>query len=157
MNRIIFFLVVVYLISAVGAWALFSKNTGTNIAIGSELAAVKQELASAQKALETEKAQREIAEKKNSNARTNAAFLSLALCPVLDATNKNALCVKNGAEWLSQTMILGTAITDPNVKAKMDTLLVSLGSKTKPTAKQLYEMLKPTETESLRSLVETLK
>ncbi|MBI5078244.1 MAG: hypothetical protein HZB11_02710 [Candidatus Yonathbacteria bacterium] len=157
MKRIIIFLVIVYLVSAVGAWALFSKNMGTNAKISRELKVAKKEIADAKSALDTEKATLHTLEKKVSDARINATFLALAICPALEATNKNAPCVKNSTEWFSQTILSGTALTDPEAKAKMDSLLVSLGSTKKPTAKQLYEMLKPIESGSLKALIEDLK
>lgn len=157
MKRVVFFLVIVYLVSAVGAWALFSKNTGTNANISRELEVAKKKLADAKNTLDAEKAAREVLEKKISDARANATFLSLALCPVLDATNKNAPCVKNSTEWLSQTILSGTALTYADAKTKMDALLVALGNTKKPTAKQLYEMLKPIESGSLKALIEDLE
>lgn len=157
MNRIVIFFVVVYLASAVGAWAFYSKNMGTSATLAEELTATKAELAVAKTALDTEKASRAEGEKKITNARTNASFLSLALCPTLEATDKNALCIKNGTEWLSQTIISGTALTNTDAKTKMEALLIALGKKTKPTAKQLYEMLKPIEVDSLKALSENLK
>lgn len=157
MNRIVIFLVVVYLASAVGAWAFYSKNMGAGASLTQELTTTKADLATANTALGTEKTSRTELEKKIADARINASFLSLALCPTLEATDKNALCVRNSTEWLSQTIISGTALTSPDAKTKMDALLIALGKKTKPTAKQLYEMLKPIEVDSLKALTENLK
>lgn len=157
MKRIVNFLLIVYIISAFGAWALFSKNTQTNVQLTQEISANKTEIASLKNALDAEKSNRAALEKKVSDAHANAAFLVLALCPTLEATDKNALCVKNNTEWFSQTLIAGAALTEPSVKPKMDELLVSLGNKKKPTAKQLYEMLRPIEVESLKALSESLK
>lgn len=157
MNRIVIFFVVVYLASAVGAWTFYSKNMGANASATQELVATKAELAVAITTLDTEKASHAELTKKIADARTNASFLSLALCPTLEATDKNALCVKNSTEWLSQTIISATALTSPDAKTKMDALLIALGKKTKPTAKQLYEMLKPIEVDSLKALTENLK
>ena len=157
MKRIFIFLIIVYLVSALGAWALLSKNTGTNVALTQELATIKNELATAKNALEAEKGSREGLEKKVSEARANATFLALALCPTLEATNKEALCIKNSTEWLSQTILSGTVLTSPEAKEKMEALLIALGAKKKPTAKQLYEMLKPIEIDSLKALAENLK
>ena len=94
---------------------------------------------------------------KLTTARVNVSFLALALCPMLENTNADALCIKNGTEWLSQTIIAGTALTDPEAKTKMEILLTELGGKTKPTAKQLYELLKPIEAASLKALEHNLK
>ena len=157
MKRIVFFLVIVYLVSAFGAWVLFSENVGANVVLNQELAVVKTELANTKTDFEAEKIARVEAEKKIIDARVNASFLALALCPTLEATDKNALCVKNSTDWLSQTILSGTALTDADAKTKMDTLLVALGKKTKPTAKQLYEMLKPIEVDALKALTENLK
>lgn len=157
MKKIVAFLVVVYVVSAFGAWVLFSKNVGANVVLIQELATVKAELTGTKTALESEKTARVDAEKKITDARVNSAFLALALCPTLEATDKNALCVKNSTEWLSQTIMSGTTLTSTAAKIKMDALLVALGKKTTPTAKQLYEMLKPIEVDSLKALTESLK
>ncbi|OHA79142.1 MAG: hypothetical protein A2747_01420 [Candidatus Yonathbacteria bacterium RIFCSPHIGHO2_01_FULL_44_41] len=157
MKRAFIFLVVVYFLSAFGVLVFFLKNTGANATLTQELNATKTELASVKTTLDTEKTSREALEKKIVAARANALFLSLAFCPTLEATNKDAPCIKNSTEWLSQTIIAGTALTDTVAKTKMEALLIALGGKTKPTAKQLYEMLKPIEVESLRALTETLK
>lgn len=157
MKRIVIFLIIVYLVSALGAWALLSKNTQTNTSLAGELVTIKNELSSAKSAFETEKLSRETLEKKIADARASATFLSLALCPTLEATDKDALCMKNSTEWLSQTILSGTALTSPEAKAKMEALLIALGAKKKPTAKQLYELLKPIEIDSLRVLTENLK
>lgn len=157
MNRVVIFLVVVYLASAVGAWTFYSKKMEASASLAQELTAIKAELAVAKTALDGDKKSRAELEKKFADARTNASFLSLALCPTLEATNKDALCIKNGTEWLSQTIISGTALTNSDAKAKMDALLIALGKKTKPTAKELYEMLKPIEVDSLKALTDNLK
>ncbi|MBI5799023.1 MAG: hypothetical protein HZB10_03775 [Candidatus Yonathbacteria bacterium] len=157
MNRIIIFLVIVYLVSALGAWALFSKNVGTNATLSREIAMIKIELDGAKTAIEAEKTSRVAIEKRIVNARVNATFLELALCPTLEATNKNAPCIKNSADWLSQTIILGTALASTDAKSNMDALLVALSKKTKPTAKQLYEMLRPVEVIALRDISTALK
>ena len=99
----------------------------------------------------------EALENKIADASVNTAFLALALCPTLEATNKEAPCIKNSTEWLSQTIISGTALTDPDAKTKVDALLVALGKKTKPNAKQLYEMLRPIEIDALKALEEGLR
>lgn len=157
MKKIVLFLVVVYALSAFGAWVLFSKNVGANVVLLQELNAIKAELSATKTALDSEKASREALEKKIADARVNSSFLALALCPTLEATDKNASCVKNSTEWLSQTIMSGTTLTSPDAKTKMETLLTALGKKTKPTAKQLYEMLKPIEVDSLKALTESLK
>lgn len=157
MTKTIKFLVGLYLVSAVGALALFATNAGTNTNLTKELAATKNELATAKNTLESHVAERAILDKKVAEARANAAFLSFALCPALESANANALCIKNSTEWFSQTVQAGTLITDPDTKIKMDMLLVSLGSKKQPTAKQFYEMLKPVEVNSLRAIAENLK
>lgn len=157
MKKVVIFLVVVYTLSVFGAWVLFSKNVGANVVLNQELALVKTELANTKNKLDAEKNARDQMEKKIDAAKINASFLALALCPTLDATNKDAPCVKNSTEWLSQTILSGTALTDTQEKMKMETLLVALGKKTKPTAKQLYEMLKPIEVDALKNLVEILK
>lgn len=157
MKRIVTFLVILYVISTFGAWALFSKNTATNVQLAQEIGAKNAEIESLKNTLETEKSARVTAEKKIYDARTNSNFLTLALCPTLEATDRNALCVKNNTEWFSQTVIAGTVITSPLVKAKMETLLAALGSKMKPTSKQIYEILRPIEAESLKALTENLK
>ncbi|SRR3989344_4701928 len=157
MKRIVIFLVIVYLVSVVGVWALFSKNTNTNVTISRELETIKNELVDTKTSLDAEKSSKAVLEKKISDASANALFLSLALCPTLEATDKNALCIKNSAEWFSQTIQAGTLITDTETKTKMDAFILSLGGKKSPTAKQFYESLKPIEIESLRTLVEGLK
>lgn len=157
MKRIVIFLTIVYLVSALGAWALLSKNTKMNASLAGELVTTKNELSSAKSALEAEKLSRDTLEKKITDARANATFLALALCPTFEATDKDALCIKNSTEWLSQTILSGTALTSPEAKTKMETLLIALGAKKKPTAKQLYELLKPIEVDSLKALAENLK
>ena len=157
MKKIVLFLIVVYALSAFGAWVLFSKNVGANVVLLQEIATLKTELTATKTTLETEKISREALEKKVADARVNSSFLALALCPTLEATDKNAPCVKNSTEWLSQTIMSGTTLTSPDAKIKMDALLVALGKKTKPTAKQLYEMLRPIEVDSLKALTESLK
>ncbi|HBB43797.1 MAG: hypothetical protein UW27_C0002G0067 [Parcubacteria group bacterium GW2011_GWA1_44_13] len=157
MKKIVLFLVVVYALSAFGAWLLFSKNVSGNVVLTQEIASLKSELSLAKTTLEAEKTARINAEKKITDARVNSAFLALALCPTLEATDKNAPCVKNSTEWLSQTIMSGTTLTSPDAKAKMEALLVALGKKTKPTAKQLYEMLRPIEVYALKALSENLK
>ena len=157
MKKIVLFLVVVYALSAFGAWLLFSKNVSGNVVLTQEIASLKSKLSLAKTTLEAEKTARINAEKKITDARVNSAFLALALCPTLEATDKNAPCVKNSTEWLSQTIMSGTTLTSPDAKAKMEALLVALGKKTKPTAKQLYEMLRPIEVYALKALSENLK
>lgn len=157
MKIFVVFLVLVYAISAFGAWTFYSKNLAITAQTLNELTVAKSELTATKTALDTEKTAREALEKKIADARVNVSFLSLALCPALEATDKNAPCVKNSTEWLSQTIISGTALTSVDAKTKMDALLTALGKKTKPTAKQLYEMLKPIEVDSLKALTENLK
>ena len=157
MKKIVVFLVVLYAVSAFSVWGFYSKNTAVNTKTASELTVAKGELIAIKTAFEAEKASREALEKKIVDASVNSTFLALALCPTLETTDKNALCMKNSTEWLSQTIISGTALTSPEAKAKMDALLVALGKKTKPTAKQLYEMLRPIEVDSLKALTESLK
>lgn len=157
MKKVVIFLVVVYTLSVFGAWVLFSKNVGANVILNQELANVKTKLANTKTDLDAEKTARAEAEKKIADAKINASFLALALCPTLEATNKDAPCVKNSTEWLSQTILSGTALTDAQAKAKMETLLTALGKKTKPTAKQLYEMLRPIEVDALNALTEILR
>lgn len=157
MTKTIKFLIGLYFVSAVLAWALFTTNTGTNINLAKELAATKNELATTKSTLESHVTEHAILDKKVAEARANANFLSLALCPAVESANVNALCIKNSAEWFSQTVQAGTLITDPDTKTKMDMLLVSLGSKKQPTAKQFYEMLKPVEVNSLKAITENLK
>ncbi|MDO8604830.1 MAG: hypothetical protein Q7K40_05575 [bacterium] len=157
MKRIIIFLVLLYLISALGVWAFFSKSASTTASLSKELSATKNEIAIVKSSLDAEKVARVMFEDKVSHARANATFLSLALCPTLEATNKEAPCIKNSTEWLSETLVSGTALTSPDTKEKMDALLVALSKKVKPTAKQLYEMLKPIEVSSLKALVENLE
>ena len=157
MTKTIKFLIGLYLLSAIGVWALFSQNTETNTSLMQELDKTNGELAAVKTILETEQAIRALTDKKISEARTNINFLTLALCPTLEATNKDALCIKNNAEWFSQTIQAGTLIATPETKAKMDALLISLGSKKQPTAKQFYEMLKQIEIDSLKALSRTLK
>ncbi|HAS85024.1 MAG TPA: hypothetical protein DCS23_03085 [Candidatus Yonathbacteria bacterium] len=150
MKRILILLVVLYTIFVFGAWFIFSENTRTKATLASEISNLKTEIA-------MEKSLRITLEEKIAESRVNASFLALALCPTLEATNKEAFCIKNSTEWLSQTITSGTALTDTDAKAKMDVLLVALGKKTKPTAKQLYEMLRPIEVDALKALTENLK
>lgn len=156
MNRAVIVLIIIYVISALGGLYLFSKKTTSTTAHINELISVNAELSLAKTVLEKEKSSRIVLEQKIMDARTNGAFLALALCPALEATNKDALCIKNGTEWLSQTILAGTTLTSPEAKTKMDALLVALSKKTKPTAKQLYEMLRPVEVDALRALVDGL-
>lgn len=156
MKRVTIFFAFVYTLTAFGGWMFFTKNMDKNTALAQELSVTKAELLLLKAALSTEKMAREALEKKIADARANETFLSLALCPALEATNQDALCVKNSTEWLSQTIIAGTALTNTETKTKMDSLLVALGGKTKPTAKQLYEMLKPIEVDSLKALRQSL-
>lgn len=156
MKRVFVFFTVVYILSAFGGWMFFTKNMNENMALTQELSVTKAELLSLKATLDTEKVSREALEKKIADARANVTFLSLALCPTLEATNKDALCVTNSTEWLSQTILAGTALTNTEAKTEMDSLLIALGGKTKPTAKQLYEMLKPIEVNSLKALAEHL-
>lgn len=157
MKKALVFLVIIYAVGGFGAWTFYSKNIATNTETANELATSKSELIATKTALDRELASREALEKKVADARVNSAFLALALCPTLEATDKNAQCVKNSTEWLSQTIISGTALTDADAKTRMDALLTAIGKKTKPTAKQLYEMLRPIEVASLKDLVEVLK
>lgn len=157
MMRIIFFMVVVYFFSILGGWVLTSKNAQTNAQISKELASVKNELAGARTNLATEKTAREALEKKIAEAQNNAKFLSFSLCPLLELSDKNAFCVKNKTEWFSQMMVSGTGITDPATKEKMDALLISMGGTKKPTAKELYELLKPVTLSSVKAIEENLK
>ncbi|PIX57323.1 MAG: hypothetical protein CO060_00420 [Candidatus Yonathbacteria bacterium CG_4_9_14_0_2_um_filter_43_16] len=157
MKRIHIFLFVLYIIFVFGAWFIFSENTSEKATLVSEITNLKTELANTKNDLDAERSLRVILEEKISGSRVNASFLALALCPTLEATNNEAFCIKNSTEWLSQTIISGIALTDPEAKAKMETLLVALGKKTKPTAKQLYEMLRPIEIDSLKALTKNLK
>lgn len=157
MNRFNIFLTIIYICSAVLVGVFFIKNNDAKSSLAQELSTAKKDLASANTAFETEKAARENLEKKIAQARLNANFLSLALCPTIETTNKEALCFKDSAGWISEMLITGTAIPNAEVKEKIDLLLVALGNKTKPTTKQLYEMLKPIEVESLRILNENLQ
>jgi len=157
MKRIHIFLFVLYIIFVFGALFIFSENTSEKATLVSEITNLKTELANTKNDLDAERSLRVILEEKISGSRVNASFLALALCPTLEATNNEAFCIKNSTEWLSQTIISGIALTDPEAKAKMETLLVALGKKTKPTAKQLYEMLRPIEVDSLKALTENLK
>ena len=155
-NTVVIF-AIIYVASLAGGGYLFLKNKTTAGALTQEIATTKAALATVQTNLNTAQAAQTDLKKKITEANANAEFLTLALCPTLESTNKDALCVKDNTEWFSQTMQAGTMITDPDTKMKMDTLLVALGAKTKPTAKQLYEMLKPIEIGSLIALTENLK
>lgn len=148
-NIIIIFLVILYLVSALGTWVLLSKKTSINRDIASELVATKSLLATEQTAHAT-------LDKNISEARANASFLSLAFCPIVE-TDKDALCVKDSMEWFSQTIQTGTTLTNADTRAKIEMLLVSLGNKKKPTAKEFYELLKPVEMSSLKALTESLR
>lgn len=149
MKNVVKFLIGLYLISAFGVWALLSKNASTNIELEHELTNTKNLLIAKQ----TENAE---LNQKIASARSNIEFLSLTLCPVIE-TSKEALCVKNSTEWFSQTIQIGTTFEDPEIKGKMEDLLITLGSKKRPTSKEFYELLKPIEAGLLKSLTENLK
>lgn len=151
MKRALIFVTILYILSAAGGGYLYLKNKVSN-----ELE-VKKVIITLKADLSAEQAKTAGLEQKITSSGINAKFLALALCPTLQATDENALCVKDNTEWFSQTIIAGTMITDADTKSKMATLLVSLGAKTKPTSKQLYEMLKPIEASSLKVLSENLK
>ncbi|MFZ2831556.1 MAG: hypothetical protein WAZ40_00150 [Minisyncoccia bacterium] len=150
MKKIVIFLTVLYLVSIFGAWGLFLQNTSTNRGLAHELEIVNR-------ALLAERPTQDALKKKITSAQKNAKFLALALCPTLEATNKDAFCVKNSTEWLSQTILAGTELTDSEAKEKMDELLLALGNKTRPTAKELYDLLRPIEVSALNRLIEDLK
>ena len=153
MNKVITFLIVLYLATFAGGWWLVSgalRATGT----------AQVTLATAEKTIaekDAEIATLKSTNKKFSEVQANALFLSLALCPTLEATDKNALCVKNGTEWFAQTIAAGTVIADPEIKGRMQMLIQSLSTKERPTAKQFYELLKPLEARSLKVITEILK
>lgn len=149
MKRTLIFLVFVYLVSAAGAWVLLSKKAAASATTTNELAATKS-------ILETEQVKNGELEAKIAAARANTEFLSLALCPTIE-TSKDALCVKNSTEWFAQTIQTGTTLSDADTKTQIEALLVSLGKKKQPTAKEFYDLLKPIELSSLKSLAETLK
>ena len=81
MKRIVIFLVIVYLVSVVGVWALFSKNTNTNVTISRELETIKNELVDTKTSLDAEKSSKAVLEKKISDASANALFLSACCRP----------------------------------------------------------------------------
>lgn len=157
MKRLIILFTILYVVTLASGGYFFFMNKVSNETVAQELATTKSALTGVQNNLEAEQSAQTELQKKITDANTNATFLARALCPTLESTNKEALCVKDNTEWFSQTMLAGTMITDPDTKTKMDALLVSLGAKTKPTAKQLYEMLKPIEVGSLKALTESLK
>ncbi len=155
-NIIIIFLVILYLASALGVWIFLSKKTSVGAGIARELVATKSLLSTEQMARATLQTARATLDKNISEARANASFLSLAFCPILE-TDKDALCVRDSTEWFSQTIQAGTTLTNTDTRAKIEMLLVSLGNKKKPTAKELYELLKPVEMSSLKALTESLR
>ena len=157
MNKLTTSLIIIYALTSLGGWYIFSKNASTNTTLSRELLGTKNELSITKDKLVSEQAALTSLKNKTTEAYANAAFLALALCPTLEATNKDALCVEDNTEWFSQTIQTGTLITDHDIKNRMGALLVSIGAKKKPTAKQLYEMLKPIESDSLKALVENLK
>lgn len=157
MKSTIVLFTIIYVASLAGGGYVYLKNKTSAGALAQELDTTKSVLVSVQSDLAKEQSAQAELKNKIAVARLNAKFLALALCPTLETTDKSALCIKDNTEWFSQTMIAGTLISDQNTKTKMDALLVSLGAKTKPTAKQLYEMLKPIEVDSLKALNESLK
>lgn len=156
MNNIIKFLIILYLASALGVWVFVSRKMSANADLNVANATLVRELATTKNMLVVEQTTNETLRNKISDARANADFLSLALCPTLE-TSKGALCVKDNTEWLSQTIQTGTTLTNTDTKTKMGILLVSLGGKKKPTSKEFYELLKPIETSSLKALIESLR
>ena len=157
MKKTLVFLIILCVASISTGGYLYIKNTNLSGSAMKELATAKEALAVAQSALDAAQSKNSENKSKIAEASANAKFLTLALCPALESSNKEALCMSDSTEWFSQTMIAGTMISDPTTKSKMDTLLVSLGAKIKPTTKQLYEKLKPIEVDSLKALSENLK
>lgn len=149
MKFFVVFLILLYVVTGGIGFKIYNeKVSGIDVA--------NREIETMKSAQEKEVVLKRELEGKMIAARTNAAFLALALCPTLENTNTDALCIKNGTEWLSQTIIAGAALTDPKAKAGMEVLLTKLGEKSKPTAKQLYELLKPIEAASLKALEKNL-
>lgn len=156
MNRIVAFLTILYLILFAGGWWLLSGNLHTLSVTKDSLTASESLRIEKESEIATLRAENETLKKKIADSRTSVAFLALALCPVLE-TSKDALCIKNGTEWLTKTIESGTSLSDPLAKEEMAKLLVSFSGKKQPSAKQFYELLKPVEIRALSSLAETLK
>ncbi len=154
MKKIILFLVVLYIAPLAGGWFFYTKTIQTDL---QDAKALEQSFTKVEQDLATQKAENELLKKKIADARVYASFLSIALCPVLESTDKEALCIKNNTEWFVQTIESGTSLPDQEAKDKMTTLVMSLTSKITPTAKQIYETLKPVEVRALKMLTESLR
>lgn len=150
MKFFLIFLILLYVVTGGIGFKIYNEKVV-------EIDTANQEITALKSAEESRSKLESTHDEKLSAARANTAFLILALCPTLENTNTDALCIKNGTEWLSQTIIAGAALTDPEARAKMEVLLTKLGGKTKPTAKQLYELLKPIEVAALKALERGLK
>ncbi len=157
MNKIIAFLIVLYLVFFAGGWWLLSGTMRTAEDAKIALGITQNNLATKEAELAAQKTENEALKKIIADARAYASFLSLALCPLLEATNKEAPCIKNNTEWFAQMIESGTVLPDQEAREKMTALIMSLTGKTKPTAKQLYETLKPIEVRALKMLTETLR
>jgi hypothetical protein len=150
LKRLIIWFTILYIVTIGAGGYFYSQGKSAEKYVENNLSSMKAQI-------ESQQAEIKNLQTKISTASANAKFLSLALCPTLEASDKNAPCIKDNTEWFSQTMLAGSIISDSDTKAKMDSLLISLGAKTKPTAKQLYDMLKPIEVSALQSLNSVLQ
>jgi hypothetical protein len=158
MNKIVSFLVVLYVVSLAGGWAWHVKTSQAQIAQNNALIeTLKQSNTKVLQDLALQKTETSGLKKKIADSHEYASFLALGLCPTLEATNKEALCVKNSTEWFAQTIESGTILSDQEAKDGMTKLVLSLTVKKKPTAKQIYESLKPVQVRALKVLTENLK
>ena len=158
MNKTVSLFVVFYIVSIAGGWAWYTKTAQTQKLQSDTLTStLEQRVTKTEQDLATQKTENEGLKKKIADSHEYASFLSLALCPVLETGNSEALCVKNSTEWFTETIESGTVLPDQEAKEKMTKLILSLTGKKKPTAKQIYETLKPVQVRALNVLTENLK
>lgn len=156
MSRIFIFLGVLYIALAAGGWWLFSDIVRANATSQTALISAQNELAAKEAELVILESENAALKQKIANVQPYASFLSVALCPTLESADKSALCMADGAEWLSQTIQTGSAVSDPAIRSEMSALMQSIGTKKQPSSKQFYEILKPLETRALKMIVEAL-
>ena len=122
MKFIIIFLILLHVTTGGIGYKIYNdKITDTSV--------TNQGIEDSKTALENETVLKRELEEKHNAARINITFLTLALCPTLETKNPDAFCIKNSTEWLTQTLVAGMALTDPEAKAKMEILLTRLGGK----------------------------
>lgn len=155
MKKIIVFFGILTIAGILGGALFVLGIVHTSTVTKAELGTTRSALTEKEAEIALLKAENETLKDKMSATREYASFLSLALCPTLESGDRGSFCMRDGAEWLNQTIQAGAAVPDTAIKTSMDAFAQSLGNPKKISSKQFYETLKSLEARALRLIIES--